>query len=146
MKPLNEQRQNMKGQHQQERRLLADKQQQRHLAEQKARSARVRTGAKGVWDILTGRYFKVRKQNEMEAHFSLQRDRVQWHDLVSAQLKERQTLQSQIVAQRERSARQLLGLYLDASQYRRVMLDGQFERGSRDQSRSPAPRGPELGR
>lgn len=146
MKPLNEQRQNMKGQHQQERKLLADKQQQRHLAEQQARSARVRTGAKGVWDILTGRYFKVRKQNEMEAHFSLQRDRAQRHDLVSAQLKERQTLQSQIVAQRERSARQLLGLYRDVSQYRRVMRDGQFERGSRDQSRSSAPRGPELGR
>lgn len=146
MKPLNEQKQAMTVQHQQERKILTDKQQERHLAEQQARSARVRTGAKGVWDILTGRYFKVRKQNEMEAHFGMQRDRAQRHDLVSAQLKERQGLQSQIQQGRERHARQVLGLYRDAAQYRRVMRDGQFERDGSERSRPAAPRGPELGR
>lgn len=146
MKPLNEQKQVMKAQHQQERKTLADKQHERHQTEQKARSARVRTGAKGVWDILTGRYFKVRKQNEIEAHFGIQRDRAQRHDLVSAQLKDRQGLQSQIEQGRERHARQVLGLYRDAAQYRRVMRDGQFERGGSEQARPAAPRGPELGR
>lgn len=146
MKPLNEQKQVMKAQHQQERKTLADKQHERHQTEQKARSARVRTGAKGVWDILTGRYFKVRKQNEIEAHFGIQRDRAQRHDLVSAQLKERQSLQSQIKQGRDRHARQVLGLYRDAAQYRRVMRDGQFERDGSERSRPIAPRGPELGR
>lgn len=146
MKPLNERKQSMKDAHTQERELLAEKQRERHLSEQRARSARVRSGAKGVWDIMTGRYFKVRKQNEMEAFFGLQRDSNQRHDLVSAQLKERQGLQREIVSLRERSARQVLGLYRDAAQYRRMMRDGQFERDGWERSRLPAPRGPELGR
>lgn len=146
MKPLNERKQAMKDAHAQERKLLAEKQRERHLSEQTARAARVRTGAKGIWDIMTGRYFKVRKQNEMEAFFGLQRDRAQRHDLVSAQIKERQALQQDIVRLRERSARQVLGLYRDAAQYRRMMLDGQFERDGAEPLRSAAPRGPELGR
>lgn len=146
MKPLNERKQAMKDAHAQERKLLAEKQRERHLSEQRARSARVRTGAKGVWDIMTGRYFKVRKQNEMEAFFSLQRDRAQRHDLVSAQLKERQTLQREIGRLRERSARQVLGLYRDAAHYRRMVRDGKFERDGTERVRPVAPRGPELGR
>lgn len=146
MKPLNERKQAMKDAHAQERKLLAEKQRERHLSEQRARSVRVRTGAKGVWDIMTGRYFKVRRQNEVEAFFSLQRDRAQRHDLVSAQLKERQALQQEIVHLRERSARQLLGLYRDAAQYRRMVRDGQFERDGAERVRPVAPRGPELGR
>lgn len=145
MKPLNERKQSMKDAHAQERKLLADKQRERHLSEQRARSARVRTGAKGVWDIMTGRYFKVRKQNEMEAFFGLQRDRAQRHDLVSAQLKERQGLQREIVSLRERSARQVLGLYRDAAQYRRMMRDGQFERDGSERSRHVKSRDLELG-
>lgn len=149
MKPLNERKLAMKDQHQAERKLLADKQRERHIAEQQERASRVRSGAKGIWDILTGRYSKVRKQNEIKAFFGLQRDRAQRHDLVSAQLKERKGLQSQIVMQRERSARQVLGLYRDAAHYRRMIRDGQFEREGADRVRPdnlPKPRGPELGR
>lgn len=75
IKPLNEQKRAMKDAHQAERAKLDRMQRERREGEQRERSARVRTGAKGVWDILTGRYFKVRKQNEMEAFFGLQRDR-----------------------------------------------------------------------
>lgn len=145
IKPLNEQKLTMKEAHQAERQKLDLMQRQRLTVEQRERSSRVRTGAKGVWDILTGRYFKVRKQNEMEAFFGLQRDRNQRHDLVQSQLKERQGLQSQIVAARERHAGQLLGLYRDAAQYRRMARNGQFDRDASEQAR-PAPRGPELGR
>src|SRR3546814_3609377 len=77
--------------------------------------------------------------------FGLQRDRAQRHDLISAQLKERAGLQSQIGVLRDRHARQLLGLYRDAAQYRRMMLDGQFDRDGTERAR-PATRGPELGR
>lgn len=146
MRPLNEQKHTMKVAHQAERKLLADKQRDRVQSEQQTRSSRVRHGAKGVWDILTGRYFKVRKQNEMEAFFGVQRDRAQRHDLVSAQMRERQSLQTQIVELRERSARQLLGLYRDAAQYRRVGNEGRFDPGRSELSRSASPRGPELGR
>lgn len=146
MKPLNDQKLAMKVQHQQERKLLADKQRERHQLEQQTRSSRVRTGAKGVWDILTGRYFKVRKQNEMEAFFGVQRDRAQRHDLISGQLQERQSLQSQIVAVRERNAGQVLSLYRDAAQYLRVRNEGRFYTDRSERSNSPSPRGPELGR
>lgn len=146
MKPLNERKQAMKLQHQQERKLLSEKQRERSFAEQRERASRLRKGVTGIWDRLTGVYAKTRKQNEMEAFFGLQRDRAQRHDLVSAQLKERQALQQEIVRQRERSARQILGLYRDAAQYRRMMRDGQFERDGAERVRPVAPRGPELGR
>ncbi|MPT47964.1 MAG: relaxase [Sphingobium sp.] len=147
MKPLNEQKAEMKAQHQQERKALADKQRERNMAEQQARSARVRKGVAGVWDIMTGRYFKTRKRNEMEAFFGLQRDRAQQHDLVTAQMKDRQNLQQQIAQVRERHAAQILDLYRDAAQYRRMVRDSGYERDSADRGRerSQQPRGPELG-
>ncbi|MBB5985646.1 relaxase/mobilization nuclease domain-containing protein [Sphingobium lignivorans] len=145
MKPLNEQKRVMKEAHKAERQKLDRMQRERLQGEQRERSARVRTGAKGVWDILTGRYFKVRKQNEMEAFFGLQRDRAQRHDLVQSQLKERQGLQSQIAQERERQARQLLGLYRDAAHYRRMTRDEQFDRDGAVRIRLTS-RGPELGR
>lgn len=145
IKPLNERKLSMMEAHQEERQKLDLMQRERLTGEQRERSSRVRTGAKGVWDILTGRYFKVRKQNEMEAFFGLQRDRSQRHDVVQSQLKERQGLQSEIVAVRERHAGQLLGLYRDAAQYRLMARDGQLARDGADRG-SSAPRGPELGR
>lgn len=145
IRPLNEQKLAMKEAHQAERKRLDQMQRERRDGEQRERSSRIRTGAKGVWDILTGRYFKVRKQNEVEAFFGLQRDRTQRHDLVSAQLKERADLQSQIGVARDRHARQLLGLYRDAAQYRRMSRDGQSDREGAERAR-PTPRGPELGR
>src|SRR3546814_11292959 len=83
--------------------------------------------------------------NEVEAFFGLQRDRAQRHDLISAQLKERAGLQSQIGVLRDRHARLLLGLYRDAAQYRRMMRDGQFDRYGTERAR-PATRGPAVGR
>lgn len=144
MKPLNERRAIMKDQHTRERKLLAEKQRERHAAEQIARSARLRKGVAGVWDIMTGRYSKVRKQNEVEFFFGMQRDRAQRHDLVAAQLKERQGLQGDIVRMREHNARQVLGLYRDAARYRQMAQTNASGRGNECRGRS-APRGPELG-
>lgn len=145
IKPLNENKLAMTEAHQAERQKLDMMQRQRLSVELRERSSRVRTGAKGVWDILTGRYFKVRKRNEMEAFFCLQRDRGQRHDLVQSQLKERHGLQCEIVAARERHAGRLLGLYRDAAHYRRMARNGQLDRDGSEQAR-PTPRGPELGR
>src|SRR3546814_4364784 len=75
IRPLNEQKTAMKDTHQAERAKLDRMQRERRDGEQRERSARVRTGAKVLWDIVTGRYFKLRKQNEVEAFFGLQRDR-----------------------------------------------------------------------
>src|SRR3546814_18567012 len=74
IRPLNEQQTAMKDTHQAERAKLDRMQRERRDGEQRERSARVRPGAKVLWDIVTGRYFKVRTQNEVEAFFGLQRD------------------------------------------------------------------------
>lgn len=158
LRPLNERRRAMAAQHRAERQRLDRMQRERQDAERKSRSDRLRKGVSGIWDRLTGRHGRTQKQNEMEAFFGLQRDRAQRHGLVSAQLKERQALQRQIVQVRSGHAEQLLGLYRDAARYRHMARDGQQpegrpagpvpERSGRHDGR-PAPRGlrgPGLGR
>jgi hypothetical protein len=93
---------------------------ERWNAEQNERASRTRKGWAGVWDFLTGRYFKVRKQNELEVQFAKERDRTERHGLITAQLKERQELQSNIKTTRRREAEQVLALYRDAAKFRRM--------------------------
>jgi hypothetical protein len=72
----------------------------------------------GVWDIMTGRYFRTRKQNELEAQFARERDRTERQALIAKQLKERQVLQADIKALRTRHATQILALHKQAVHYR----------------------------
>lgn len=152
LKPLNERKRAMQMQHRAERQRLDRMQRERQDAERQARSDRLRKGVSGLWDRLTGRHGRTEKQNEMEAFFGMQRDRAQRHDLVSAQLKDRQALQRQIVRVRSGHAEQLLGLYRDAARYSRMMRDGQ-QPEQRPAAARPSrhsgpirPRGPGLGR
>ena len=130
MRPLNEQKEKMKTLHQAERQKLDAGQRQRHEQETRERANRIRKGFMGIWDRLTGEYAKVRKQNEMEAFFALNRDRKQRHDLVNAQLKERQTLQAKIMEVRTRHTKMLLDLYRHAAHYRHLEKDKQVQRQS----------------
>lgn len=145
MKPLNERKTAMAQHHRQERQMLAEKQRERSDAEQRTRVTRLRKGMAGVWDIMTGRHFKTRTQNEMEAWFAVQRDRAQRHDLVMAQAKERRTLQSDITRERERHSRQMLELYRDAARYRELARE-RGRQGQRGNGRSGGLRDLELGR
>ena len=54
----------------------------------------------------------------MEAWFALQRDREQRHALMEAQMRERQVLQGQIAAARERHRKEVEALHRDAANYR----------------------------
>ena len=103
-------------------------QRQRHEKETRERANRIRKGFIGIWDRLTGEYSKIRKQNEMEAFFALNRDRKQRHDLVNAQLKERQMLQSKIMEVRTRHTKMILDLYRHAAHYRHLEKDKQTKR------------------
>ncbi len=132
MKPLIERRDAMKAQHQTERHRLEAGQAARFKEEQAQRAGRMRGGIKGAWDVLTGRYFAMRKANEAAVFFSLQRDRAQRDELVKSQLTERAALQTEIVMRREREAKQVLALYRDAARYRQmraVTQDAQRNRG-----------------
>jgi len=120
LRPLHEQRDEMKLRHGEERRKLDAGQKARAEAEQQARASLVRTGLMGAWDFLTGQYAKVRKQNEAEAFFAFQRDREQRHQLLHDQHNERRELQRHIETERHRNAMQVLALYREAARLRRL--------------------------
>lgn len=94
--PLLRQKQNMTNEHRKQRRLLNIAQKECWQIEENNRSARVRHGFKGLWDKLSGKYWKVRKINEREASQYYQRDENQHDVLISRQLNERQSLETQL--------------------------------------------------
>lgn len=115
---LNERRQAMKARHSEERTKLDAGQQARANQEAKDRAARFRKGLRGLLDRVTGKRVALEKQNQMEAVWALQRDREQRQALVFEQLRERQSLQVQIKAQRNRHAAVLRELHHDRTNYR----------------------------
>ena len=115
---LNERRQAMKAQHAKERMKLDLGQRARADQEAKDRAARFRKGLRGLLDRVTGKRAALEKQNQMEAVWALQRDREQRQALLFEQLKERQSLQVQIKAERSRHAAVLRELHHDRTNYR----------------------------
>lgn len=81
-----------------ERVRLQSAQNIRRAAETKERAGRFRRGLGIVLDVLSGRLFKLRKQNESEAYSSFVRDRAQREQLYDAQRKERAPFQLRIEA------------------------------------------------
>jgi hypothetical protein len=150
LQPLDEQRRAMQAHHAAERVKIDDGQRARQEQETRVRAERMRRGLAGLWDRLTGTYAKLRKQNELEALWALQRDRDQRHVILQAQQAERRSLQEQIRQARNRHAEQLRGLHRDAANYR-LLQKGEppkvktaFERFSELRSK-PAPQAtPEL--
>jgi hypothetical protein len=151
MQPLAAKREALKVQHKAERQAFDNRIEARWNDEQRVRASRLRKGVAGVWDILTGRYFKTRKQNEMEAKFARERDSHERHALIQSQMGDRQALQTLIRDSRRQEAECILGLYRDAANFRR-MRDGEITQ-SRDgaardgkvQPAKPRDRGLELG-
>lgn len=101
--------------------MLHDLLEKRWIAETNARAARLR-GFSGVWQRITGRYAKIREQNEREAWQALLRDRGERDGLVSSQLDERRDLQQHVRAQRERQQADLLLLREDIARYQELRL------------------------
>lgn len=152
LRPLEEQRQQMKTLHAEERRKLDDGLRLRHEAETRDRAARIRKGFGGLWDRVTGEHMKMKRKNEVEAFFALQRDRKQRDDLVSAQVGERQRLQKQIQETRLGHAERLLALYKDSAAQRQRLSAArseprpEFRRAVEPPRPRPAGRGPGLER
>lgn len=93
LSPLNAERAAMVEYHRAERDRFERLQRQREKHEAKTRASKFRRGFGTVLDILTGRLFSLRRENEREAYAALMRDRAQREALVKAQLRERQELQ-----------------------------------------------------
>ena len=123
MQPLKEKRDAMKVQHKSERQASDKLHAERWNTEQLVRSSRVRKGLAGAWDFLTGKYFRLRKQNEMEVKWARERDNTERQTLISGQMTERQTLQNQIRETRHKEAQRILSLYRDSAKFQQ-MKDG----------------------
>lgn len=79
-----------------ERARLQSMQNIRHEAESRDRAGRFRRGLGIVLDLVSGRLFKLRKQNESEAYASFVRDRAQRTQLHEDQRRERAPFQRKI--------------------------------------------------
>lgn len=75
------------------RATLSDQQVQRADQEAQARAARFSTGLRGIWDWLSGKTRKIKRENEEHADRCWARDVKEKNDLIAIQLNERRALQ-----------------------------------------------------
>lgn len=118
--PLENQRKTMAQQHKAERAQMKSGQQSRWAEESRTRVERFDTGFKGVWSRFSGKHAQTQQQNEREAYAALARDRAQRQSLIDAQMKDRQALQTQIKAVRNRHAAQFKELRADQQVARQI--------------------------
>lgn len=110
------------GRHREERRALTEAQEKRWTAENNARAAKLQRGFSGLWQRVTGKYSKIREQNEREAWKALLRDRAERDDMIAGQLDERHVLQDEIRDQRQRQQAELLLLREDVARFQDMAL------------------------
>ena len=99
--PLLAHKQKQMASHRDERSKQDALQKSRQQKEEIKRSKRVRKGFKGLWDKISGQYWKTRKRNEIETTKCNQRDVREKEELVQNQLSQRSELQEKIVELKE---------------------------------------------
>ena len=107
----------IKEQHQKQRFELFQKQKNRWKHEAQARINNVSRGLKGLWHRITGKYQKIRAQNETETKQHIIRDRDEKQNLINQHLKERGRLQDRIQTVRDKHNRTTLELRQDIGRY-----------------------------
>jgi len=118
--PLKRTIQTMKTQHQNQRDSLEKQQEARWQEEEQQRIARLPRGLSGIWRRITGKYQKIKKQNQAEVKDNDIRDRDEKQLLITRQLQERGRLQERIVQVRERHNQGMLELRKEISLYHEV--------------------------
>lgn len=111
--------------HRQARAQLKQSQSSRLTKETKARSAQLPTGLKALWFRVTGKYRKIKKQNEAEAIDCKLRDRTERQVLIDAQLSERKQLQHDIRFMRHRHGVSVKKLNREMNEYLKLSPDQQ---------------------
>lgn len=100
----------MTEQHRKDRAAQKAFQDKRWNEEQAVRASRIRKGFKGLWDKLTFKYWKLRKENEKEAWQCHVRDREERQELIETQIDQRQKLQSKFAEMRTRHENEMQAL------------------------------------
>ena len=126
-KPLEQKRLDMVKQQRDQREKLKAQQKERWQKEELNRAARIRPGFKGLWDKLTGSYWKSRKKNEREAWYAYKRDHKEREELFKKQMEARQTLQIQIKAMRDKQEEERKNLFRDISHAENINTPEKFK-------------------
>lgn len=105
-----------------EREEIEKKHEARNIQETNDRAARLPKGIGGLWSRMTGKYGKIRRQNEYEAWESYLRDRAEKDTLIAKQLEERQALQKSILKVRAERSAELNELNAEIAAY--LKMDG----------------------
>ena len=121
-KALEFRRSELAGRHRREREALKESHERRWTAETNARAAKLQRGFSGLWQRVTGKYSKIREQNERAAWAALLRDRGERDNLVADHLDERRDLQHDMQQQRQRQQADLLLLREDIARYQELAL------------------------
>ena len=129
--------------HRRHRAELNTKHEARWAEETGARAQKLRGGMGGLWDRLISRTAGVEKANEMQAWFALKRDREERDRLILSQLDQRQSLQNDICALRQKHAQERAVLSREMSQalkaHSRSLIDDWREAGRRPSDRHHDP-------
>ena len=139
--PLKQKKLALKKHHQEKRKALKEKQEKRWQKETIERSKRLPRGLKGIWYRITGKYQKIRSQNELETKHCLRRDRDERQALIDRQLKERQNLQREIRDELQEhkleilNLRQEIGRYMEMGGQSQNILQEKFEEAQRQITR-----------
>ncbi|MEW8051126.1 MAG: hypothetical protein AB2809_12180 [Candidatus Thiodiazotropha sp.] len=110
-----------------ERQHLEQMQSERWEAETNTRAKRLVGGLKGVWHFLTGKYTKVRQQNELETLLAMQRDRTEKDDMIFKHIEQRQQLEQRQRDEQERHELEIEELQQDIDDYR-GLKSGKFSK------------------
>ncbi|APG48493.1 hypothetical protein [Phaeobacter porticola] len=105
-----------------ERKEIEKKHEARNIQETNDRAARLPKGLGGLWSRMTGKYGKIKRQNEYEAWESHLRDREEKDALIAKQLDERQALQKSILNVRAERSAELNELNTEIAAY--LKMDG----------------------
>jgi len=138
VQPFIQKKRSLQHQHQNERSRLQEKQKERWQLESISRSQRLPRGIKGIWFRITGKYQKIRKQNETEVKKCRLRDRNQKQQLIERQLTQRQKLQEQVRPIIKEHKLKMLGLKQDIARYMKLggtppkTLQEEFYRNQKD--------------
>jgi len=117
VQPYIQKKKSLQHHHQNERERLQQKQEERWQQESITRSQRLPRGMKGIWFRITGKYQKIRNQNEIETEKCRTRDRDQKQHLIERQLTQRQKLQTQIKPNLQEHKQRIFDLRQDIAKY-----------------------------
>ncbi len=99
--PLLQERLAMQQRHREERERMKQFHEKRQAHETRVRSERMSKGMKAVWHWITGKYQKMREENERQLGRSKERDSAEKRLMIDTQLKERRLLQTELLGVRQ---------------------------------------------